>query len=142
MTSPIDITPTDAPQPRSGPACTLCGAPPPLVSWQRRLTDQELADHHALLDAQHAERLLLADPQLPAPAQPELPPADDCTRIVYACYNHVITEAAAARTHQATCTAPDEADLPGCNCTPEPPPEPDPLPEAPVLPPGWGNGGS
>jgi hypothetical protein len=140
MATPIDIAPTDVPAPRFGPACTLCGAPPPLVSWQRRLTDAELADHHGVLDAQHEERLLLADPQLPPPVQSPLPPADDCTRIVHACYPHVITQDAAARIHQATCTAPDEADLPGCNCTPEPLPAPEPAPEQPAQPPGWGNG--
>lgn len=140
MASPIDIAPADVPAPRSGPACTLCGNAA-LVSWQRRLTDEELAEFNGIEQGRYDNRLLLADPDLPPPAMPPLSAADDCKRAVHACYHHAITQDAAAHTHLSTCTAPDEADLPSCNCVPEPLPEPEPIPEPPVLPPGWGNGG-
>ena len=141
MASPIDIAPADAPPTPSGPVCTLCGDTA-LVSWQRRLTDDELAEFNTLEQGRHDERLLLADPDLPPPVMPPLSTGDDCRRAVYACYHHAITQDAAAHTHLSSCTAPNEADLPGCDCTPEPLPEPTPLPEPPALPPGWGPGGS
>jgi hypothetical protein len=51
---------------------------------------------------------------------------------------------AAALVHASSCTAPNEADLPGCDCTPEPLPEPEPVDEpAPtLLPEHWTTGSS
>lgn len=117
MTTP---TPAQAP---TGPACALCGVEA-VVQWQRRLTDAELAGYIGLEQERRDERLLLADPQQPAPDFGPLPTAADCTRPVFACGPHAITLDAAALVHQATCTAPATADLPGCDCTPEAPPQP------------------
>ncbi|MFF4403821.1 hypothetical protein [Streptomyces sp. NPDC001404] len=111
--------PMPAPSPMAGPVCRLCGERA-VVHWQRRLTEAEFAAHltleHAAVQAEY-------------------------TTVVFACAAHAITLDAAARVHQATCTAPSARDLPGCDCTPEPAPPPDPEPTAAdvaaVLPPGW-----
>lgn len=46
---------------------------------------------------------------------------------VFACTDHAITLDLAALVHQPTCTAPNLANLPLCDCTPEPAPAPEPL---------------
>ncbi|MET9222325.1 hypothetical protein ABZX65_26665 [Streptomyces sp. NPDC003300] len=133
MTTP-DVQP--APLAPTGPVCGLCGTPA-LVHWQRRLTGAEVAEQQAIEQGRRDEVVLLADPALPPPVFPPMPGFEDATRIVHGCIHHAITQDTAALTHQATCTAPTEADLPGCNCTPETAPTPDPEPPTPQLPPGW-----
>jgi hypothetical protein len=95
-----------------------------VVNWRRRLTDDELAEHVAAEKSRREQVLLLADPQLPAPVFPPLPNGDDTTRTVYACAEHAITLDAAAHIHEATCTAPNDTGVDGCDCTPEAQPEP------------------
>jgi len=128
--------------PTSGPACARC-AEPAIVHWLRRLTDDELDEVRRIENERRAEVLRLADPQLPAPVFPPLPSGEDFTRTVYACGPHAITMDAAALVHASSCTAPNEADLPGCDCTPEPAPNA-PLEEEPVqaLPDHWVTGGA
>jgi hypothetical protein len=116
------------------------------VHWQRRPTDDELAEVVAAEQSRREEALLLADPQLPTPVWPPLPTGSDMTRIVHSCGPHAISMETAALIHASTCTAPNEADLPGCDCTPEPLPEPTPeesLDEPAVsrLPAHWVTGG-
>lgn len=111
-----------------GPTCAMCGQEA-VVHWLRRPTDDELAQLVAVEEARRAEVRQLADPQLPEPVFPALPSSQDTTRVVYACAAHAITLDAASRIHTGSCTAPNEADLPGCDCTPEPPPA-DRAPEA------------
>ncbi|MGW2520452.1 hypothetical protein ACWC09_26255 [Streptomyces sp. NPDC001617] len=111
-------TPTPAP---TTPLCTGCGLEA-VVHWRRRPTDSELTELVAAEQSRRDEMLLLADPQLPPPAFPPLPATDNTTITVYACAAHAITLDAATHTHQGTCTAPNEAHLPGCDCTPEPHP--------------------
>ena len=126
----------DTPTP-TGPACTACGEAA-VVNWQRRPTEQELADLIATEQERRAQLLLLADPQLPPPEFGPLPTADGMTRTVYACAQHAITMDAASRIHASTCTAPNTANLPGCDCTPEPLPPPEPtISLAQVLPDHW-----
>jgi hypothetical protein len=140
MASPIDTVPA-AP---TGPVCAACGAEA-VAHWLRRLTDDELAAHVALEQAKRDERLLLADPQLPAPDFGPLPAASECTAPVFACGPHAISLDAAALVHAKTCTAPQETDLPSCDCTPEPAPEPEPAatatPARSRLPEHWTTGG-
>lgn len=139
------LTPQPSPEPPvveaarlgilAGPSCGACGSPA-LVHWRRRLTDAEFAHHLHAEKGRREEVLLLADPQLPTPVLPPLPTADDMTRTVYACGPHAIHMDAAALIHQATCTAPNEAHLPDCDCTPEA--QPRDAEEAPVeLPAHW-----
>ncbi|MFC8676685.1 hypothetical protein ACFUEN_28870 [Streptomyces griseorubiginosus] len=125
LTSPTPDTPltpdNDSATPVSlpaGPICSAC-ASPAIVHWQRRPTDQELDALRQLEEDRRATALLLADPQLPAPVFPPLPTAADTCVAVYACGTHAITMDAAALVHQSSCTAPNDADLPGCDCTPE-----------------------
>jgi hypothetical protein len=60
------------------------------------------------------------------------------TDAVYACGPHAITMAAAANVHQASCTAPDPATVPACNCVPiVQPQDPDPTGPTTTLPTGW-----
>lgn len=57
---------------------------------------------------------------------------------VYACADHALTPAAAALTHQATCTGPGKNSA--CDCTPEPAVQDypdDPGKPKKRLPPGW-----
>lgn len=131
-----------APVMPSGPTCAACGTEA-VVHWRRRPTADELAEHVAAEQSRRTERRLLADPQQPPPLFGPLPAADDTTRTIYACGPHAITLDAATRIHASTCTAPNEAHLPGCNCTPEPLPEPEPdTGEAPSrLPAHWLPGG-
>lgn len=127
--------------PRSGPACVACGETA-IVHWLRRLTDDELAEHIRIEQERREQALLLADPQLPAPVFPPLPTGEGFTRTVYSCGPHAITMDAAALVHASSCTAPNEADLPGCDCTPEPPPEAPIEPAAAPLPDHWVTGGA
>lgn len=135
-----------APPMSSGPVCTFCGEPVGGdrigVNWNRRLTDDELADHVRLEQERRERALLLADPQLPPPVFLPLPDGSNDTRTVYACGDHAIDRDLAARIHQKTCTAPNEIGQWGCDCTPEPPP-PAPEPEpALALPAHWLPGGA
>lgn len=145
--SPSPDWPEPAPAPApvvpavlSGPVCAACGAEA-VVNWRRRLTDDELAEHIRLEQERRDQVLLLADPQLPAPVFPPLPDGSDDTRTVYACGPHAIHMDAAALIHASSCTAPNETDLPGCDCTPEL--HPDDAPEPPnTLPDHWQTGGT
>jgi len=131
----------------TGPTCAACNDAA-LVHWQRRLTPDEISAEQAREQARRDEALaqwqqivdsLDGSDQAPPP-KPDFGPLPDCldyTRTVYGCYHHAITRDSAALVHRATCTAPDPATIPACNCTPEPAPEPDPAPEPPQLPPGW-----
>ncbi|MDX3245842.1 hypothetical protein [Streptomyces sp. ME18-1-4] len=130
-----------APAPPTGPTCAACDTEA-VVHWRRRPTDDELAGLVAAEQSRRDQVLLLADPQLAAPVFPPFPTGDDMTRTVYACAAHAISLDAAARIHAGACSAPAEADLPGCDCTPEP------LPAAlhvetsgPELPAHWVTGG-
>ncbi|WP_367134445.1 MULTISPECIES: hypothetical protein [Streptomyces] len=134
------LAPQPTPPPVSGPVCRLC-AQRAVVSWQRRLTDEEFTAHLAWEQDRRDRVLQLADPQLPVPIFGPMPRPEECTTTVFACGDHAIELDAAARVHRATCTAPSVRDVPGCDCTPEPAPPPDPEPTAAdiaaVLPPGW-----
>src|SRR5438067_720383 len=112
-----------------GPACGACGGEA-VVNWRRRPTDDELGEYVAAEQSRRDQALLLADPQLPAPAFPPLPTGDDMTRTLYACADHAIDMDAAARIHAGTCTAPNKAGINGCDCTHEPTPEHAPAPPA------------
>ncbi|MEU1371993.1 hypothetical protein ABZ454_38790 [Streptomyces sp. NPDC005803] len=90
------------------------------MNWQRRPTEAEIADVIAAEEARRAVLLVLADPQLPPPEFGPLPTGDGMTRTVYACGAHAISLDGASLVHKSTCTAPNPADLPGCNCVPEP----------------------
>lgn len=138
---PAPAAPTAPPTP-TGPFCATC-PDRAVVNWRRRPTDDELAEVVAVEQSRRDHVLLLADPQLPAPEFGPLPTADGMTRTVYACGSHAITMDAAALVHASACTAPDEDDLPGCDCTPEPHPA-DPPEEAPAstLPDHWVTGGA
>ncbi|KAB7850136.1 hypothetical protein [Streptomyces mobaraensis] len=110
------------------------------MSWQRRLTDAEFAAHSAWEQDRRDRAALLADPQQP-PAFGPMPQPEECTTQVFACADHALSLDAAARIHRATCTAPAAADLPDCDCVPEPAPSAEPETTADnfaaVLPPGW-----
>jgi hypothetical protein len=56
----------------------------------------------------------------------------DATVPVFGCDQHLIGLDLAAHVHEASCTAPDPAALPGCGCTPEPLPPQESL-SAPVV---------
>jgi hypothetical protein len=113
------------------------------VNWLRRPTDDELAEVVKAEQDRRDQIRLLADPQLPEPEFGPLPTADGMTRAVYACGPHAIAMDAAALIHASSCTAPNEADLPGCDCTPEPPPvAPTEETPGPVLPDHWVTGGA
>ncbi|WP_327066909.1 hypothetical protein [Kitasatospora sp. NBC_01302] len=111
-----DIAPTAAPLATLTPSvqCTLCGAAP-VAHWCRRPTAAEL-------------NALVAATQQKFGDAAAVPTATDTAVTVYACAVHAIQLEAAAQVHEATCTAPCVAHLPGCDCTPEPPP--------PAAPPG------
>lgn len=60
------------------------------------------------------------------------------TEVVHACPNHTITLALGSRIHAAQCSAPNPADLPGCDCSPEEQPTPEPnQPDTVTLATGW-----
>lgn len=71
-----------------------------VVHWTRRLTLQEAA----LVPARHR--------------------TGDLRRVIEACARHAIGIDLAARVHAATCSGPESADLPRCDCDPEPLPGP------------------
>jgi hypothetical protein len=91
------------------------------VNWQRRPTQTEVSAVIETETERRTELLILADPQLPRPQFGPLPTGDGMTRAVYACAEHAISLDGAAHLHESNCTAPNEADLPGCNCTPAAP---------------------
>lgn len=129
--------PQPMPPPRTGPLCGACSGRA-VAHWQRRLTTAELAAHTSAEQDRRDRVLQQADPQQPAPHFGLLPQENDCTTPVFACAHHAISLDAAARIHRNTCTAPNLAHLPGCDCTPEPaapPVEPDPAPG--TLPNHW-----
>ncbi|MEV5944400.1 hypothetical protein [Streptomyces sp. NPDC051994] len=136
----------DQPQPAPtapGLKCAACDAPP-LVHWQRRLTDTELADYIALEQARRDEQALLADQQQAPPDFGPLPTAADVTRAVHACGLHAIGIDAAALIHAKNCGAPFvgvNGQVMACDCTPEPAAPPEPAPTAPRLPASWGGTG-
>lgn len=131
------LTPQPSTEPLpAGPRCEACGDTA-LVSWRRRLTADELAEHIAQEQSRRDHARLLADPQLPPPLFPPLPTGEDDTRTIYACGPHAIHMDAAALIHASTCTAPNEAHLPDCDCTPEPLPEDPPEAPAAELPAHW-----
>lgn len=134
--------PTPVPALPLGPLCSACQAPA-VVHWQRRPTDDEMDE---LLLAEHERRedvRLHADRQLPPPVFPPMPTAAETTRVVHACGVHAITIEAAALIHASACTAPNEADLPSCDCTPEPWPAAPAVEEEQIweLPGHWVTGG-
>ncbi|MFI1165643.1 hypothetical protein ACH4UM_19010 [Streptomyces sp. NPDC020801] len=142
ITEPPDDQPPVATAPtQSGPLCKACGIAA-VVHWLRRPTDSEVTEAAAVEKERRAQVLLLTDPQLPRPEFGPLPTAADMTRTVYACASHAITLEAAALLHQSRCTAPNEADLPACDCTPEAPPQTPPTepPPARALPAHWVTG--
>ncbi|WP_157874272.1 hypothetical protein [Streptomyces sp. AcH 505] len=141
--APSDPTPVptspEGPAAPVAPSCALCGADA-VVHWQRRLDDVELDYEVGLERLRRAGIAELADPQLPTPTFPPLPGSDDFVRPVHACAAHAITLDAATQIHQSHCTAPNEVDLTGCDCTPEPLPPAEPRAAAPapvVLPDHW-----
>jgi len=72
--------------------CSLPGCPAaPLVQWQRRPTEAELA---ALVEVEQSKRdavLAAADAEEPGPVFGPLPTAADTTIAVYACGPHAIS---------------------------------------------------
>jgi hypothetical protein len=118
--------------------CSLstCGNPA-VVQWSRRPTASELT---ALIYAEQARRdevVLLANPDLPAPAFGDLPTAADTVVAVYGCVQHAVSADLAPFVHQSVCTAPNPASLPKCDCAPEPLTQNAVTPPAPDLPSGW-----
>lgn len=110
--------------------CNACGADA-VVQWQRRPTETELADFTAV------EQDRQTDLGLP-PEEHRLPTAADTVIAVFACADHAVHIDLAARVHAATCRAPHDGHLPGCDCEPEPLPEPDQgTQEMVTLPTGW-----
>lgn len=109
-----------------------------VAQWQRRLTDEELAEHVAA-ERERRDRLVARAEEAGRviPAFGALPCAGDCTRVVFACADHAIPLDLAARVHESGCSAPDARTGQGCDCAPEPldlPPMHVPLV---VLPAGW-----
>jgi hypothetical protein len=102
------------------------------VNWQRRPTEAEVAHLVATEEERRATLTLLADPLLGPPEFGPLPTSDGMTRSVYACARHAISLDRAALIHESTCTAPDTANLPGCDCTPGTP-TPQPLEKTPAA---------
>jgi hypothetical protein len=129
-----DIEP--APIALAGPTCGLCGDTA-VVHWQRRLTGDEIAAAQQIERDRRDQVLLLADHDKPLPEFGPLPDCADYTRAVHGCLHHAITLDAASLVHQGSCTAPATSDLPGCDCTPEQPPQSDPGDEPAQLPEGW-----
>jgi hypothetical protein len=108
------------------------------VQWQRRPTADEVAAVIAVEQARRDEALVNADPTRPAPVFGPLPTGEDTLIAVFGCGPHAINMDLAALVHAANCTAPNVANLPSCNCTPEPAPPPQPMhTEAQPLPDHW-----
>jgi len=117
----------------------VCGATG-VVHWQRRLTSSELGALVTVEEERRRQVLALADPEQPRLSFPPLPTAQDCTRAVYACPAHAINLELASHVHQSTCTAPNAAQLPACDCTPElidPTPLATPMVATQILATGW-----
>jgi hypothetical protein len=114
--------------------CNLCGAAA-VVQWRRRLTATELAAYDAKVQAERTRLTAISDPANP-PVFGPLPTSDDVAIAVYACVQHAVSLQSASLVHAAICTAPNAANLPNCDCTPETAPPPDPTP-TPTLPTGW-----
>ena len=122
---PAPVWPDPPVLPRTDLQCHATGCTAtPLVHWQRRLTETEVAVEHAREQGRRDARMLLRDTQLPAPDFGPLPDPDSYSYLVHACGPHAIDIDAAARVHQADCAGPDSPDLPDCGCEPETPPEP------------------
>ncbi|MFJ8606384.1 hypothetical protein ACIRH0_04220 [Streptomyces sp. NPDC093675] len=134
---PVPPVPPLPPSPTpgcSGPGCLV----PPLVQWQRRPTEAELGAAVAKEQARREQLLAAADPEQPPPVFGPLPTLQDVTVSRFGCGTHAIAIDLAALIHGPDCTAPDPTLLPGCNCTPEPPPETGPLHSEPLpLPDHW-----
>ncbi|MFJ8345034.1 hypothetical protein ACIQ9J_01395 [Streptomyces sp. NPDC094153] len=114
------------------------------MQWQRRPTDDEIDAAITVEQSRRDYARQMADPQAPAPDFGPLPTGNDTTIAVYACGQHAISMDAAARVHASSCTAPNDADLPDCDCTPEPLPQQaaeEPTPAASELPAHWLPGG-
>lgn len=134
MTTPTGLPPASPSPGCSYPGCTAT----PLAQWQRRPTETELAAVVATEQSRRDAVLAAADPQQPEPVFGPLPSEQDMTVAVFGCGPHAISMDLAALVHASTCTAPDPAVLPGCNCTPEPPPDPEPQhTDAVALPDHW-----
>lgn len=118
------------------PGCSFTGClDAPIVQWQRRPTADELA---AVVTMEQSRR----DQAVAAGASPTddfgpLPTQQDTVIAVLSCGIHAITMDLASLVHASTCTAPNNANLPGCDCTPEPAPAPEPLVERTALPDHW-----
>lgn len=96
-------------------ACGACGGTA-LVVWQRRAKPEELA----AIPRAHGG------------------PNQEAVSAVYACGSHAISAELGSLIHQPTCSGPSSAQLPACDCTPEPLPVPTvPEPVPPAMPDGW-----
>jgi hypothetical protein len=140
-------TPEPPPFLPPGRACNACGSVA-AVNWQRRLTPAEVAEAQVIeqerrtgiLTVYNAILASLDGSETAPPAAPQFGPMPTCTdwtRIVHGCVSHAVTLEAAALVHQASCTAPSTAHLPGCDCTPEAAPQAEPEPGPAPLPAGW-----
>lgn len=105
------------------PVCKACSADA-VVHWSRRPTAAELSDLLAAETARRADIVALSDPDNP-PAFAPMPTTDCFALPVYACAAHGLTIDLAAHVHANTCTAPNPASLPHCDCTPESLPAPE-----------------
>lgn len=121
------------------PNCSLAGCGVvAAVQWSRRPTDTELAALVAAENDNRATVLANADPTLPTPVFGSLPDATNTVVSVYGCVTHGIALDLAPFTHQSSCTAPNTANLPNCDCTPEPLVQAAITPATPPdLPSGW-----
>lgn len=123
--------------PRTDLQCHATGCTDkPLVHWQRRLTDAEVAAEHAREQGKRDARMLLRDTQKPAPDFGPLPDPASYSYLVHACGQHAIGMEAAALIHAGDCAGPDSPALPDCGCTPEAPSAPAPRVEQ-ELPAHW-----
>jgi hypothetical protein len=91
------------------------------LQWTRRPTEAELETIVAAEEQRRADLLAISEPNNP-PNFPTLPTAADTTVPAYGCVTHEVSGDLSVRVHQASCTAPNPANLPGCDCTPEPAP--------------------
>jgi hypothetical protein len=118
--------------------CHATGCPErPLVQWQRRLTDAELAEQLTIEQARRDELYAQRDIQLPPPDFGPMPTTADFVHAVLACGAHAIHMDAAAQVHQAECAGPDATALPLCGCDPEPLPNNGPMQTVQEVPAHW-----